>query len=152
MYLKFAKVRDVVSPKRANRGSDAGVDLFVPNDFQLITLYTGQSVTIPSGIKFEVPAGYVMILFNKSGVASKKSLIVGACVIDHGYSGEVHINMINVGETQRQIAPGDKIVQAVLLPIITPEFLETSVENLYADIHNASIRGEGGLGSTGTTA
>lgn len=152
MYLKFAKVRKVVSPKRANSGADAGVDLFVPEDFLSVDIYTNQSVTIPSGIKFEVPAGYAMILFNKSGIASKRSLIVGACVIDHGYSGEVHINMINVGQTVQRIEPGMKIVQALVLPIIVPEFLETTEDNLYQDIHNASVRGTGGLGSTGVTS
>jgi dUTP pyrophosphatase len=127
-----------------------GVDLYVPLDFPATTLQPGESVKIPAGIKVEVPAGYAMIFFNKSGVAAKRSLIVGACVIDHGYAGEVHINLINAGTQEQTISPGEKIVQAVVIPVLTPEFIEVPEDNLYQDILNASIRGDGGFGSTGT--
>ena len=150
MYIKIARVRDVTSPMRANAGADAGMDLYVPNDYPSTELQPGQSVKIPSGIKMEVPAGYAVILFNKSGVAAKRSLVVGACVIDHGYSGEVHINMINVGDTVQTITAGEKIVQAIMLPIITAEVIEVPEYDLYQDIHVASGRGTGGFGSTGT--
>ena len=152
MYLKMAKTRETVMPTRANAGADAGIDFYVPNDFVRAVLKPGQSVKIPAGIKVEVPAGYALIFFNKSGVASKKSLIVGACVIDHGYSGEVHINMINVGTDDQIVEPGDKIVQGILVPVITFETLEVDEEELYRDIHVAGNRGAGGFGSTGTTA
>ena len=47
-----------------------------------IEIKPGQSVLIPSGIHVKVPDGYALIYFNKSGVASKKHLHVGACVVD----------------------------------------------------------------------
>ena len=153
MYLKIAQTRDVKVPKRANSGADAGIDFFVPNDWnggETLVLKSGQSVKIPAGIKVEVPAGYALVFFNKSGVAAKRSLIVGACVIDHGYSGEVHINMINVGEDEQTIAPGEKIVQAILIPVITFETITVPEDELYRDIHVAGSRGAGGFGSTGT--
>lgn len=152
MYLKMAQTRDVKIPHRANSGADAGIDFFVPNNWnsgETRVLLPGQSVKIPSGIKVEVPAGYALIFFNKSGVASKKSLIVGACVIDHGYSGEVHINMINAGEDEQTISPGEKIVQAILMPVITFETIEVPESELYSNIHVAGSRGTGGFGSTG---
>ena len=150
MYLKMAQTREVKVPQRANSGADAGLDFFVPNDFPETILKPGQSVKIPAGIKCEVPAGYALIFFNKSGVAAKRSLIVGACVIDHGYSGEVHINMINVGDTDQTITPGEKIVQAILIPVITFETITVPEDELYRDIHVAGARGAGGFGSTGT--
>ena len=150
MYAKFAKVRDVKVPQRANSGADAGIDFYVPADFQETTLQPGQSVLIPAGIKVEVPAGYALVFFNKSGVASKRSLIVGACVIDHGYKGEVHINMINVGEKPQTITPGEKIVQGLMIPVVTFEVLEVPEDDLYQAIHVAGGRGAGGFGSTGT--
>ncbi len=152
MYVKMTKTRDTVLPHRANSGADAGIDFYVPNDFPQTELKPGQSVKIPAGIKVEVPAGYSLIFFNKSGVATKKSLLVGACVIDHGYSGEVHINLINVGEDVQTISKGDKIVQAIMVPVVTFETLEVSEEELYRDIHVAGNRGAGGFGSTGTKA
>ena len=149
MYFKYAKIRDVKTPARANPG-DAGVDFYVPADFEEIQLMHGQSVKIPSGIKIEVPIGYAMIMHNKSGVAANKNLDVMACVIDHGYSGEVHINIINNGAAPQTIRPGDKIVQGIVLPIITPILEEVPEDALYSEVHVASARGDGGFGSTGT--
>jgi dUTP pyrophosphatase len=146
----MSKTRSVKVPQRANSGADAGIDFFVPDDFVAQTLQPGQSVKIPAGIKVEVPAGYALVFFNKSGVAAKRSLIVGACVIDHGYSGEVHINMINAGEVEQTIVPGEKIVQGILIPVVTFETIEVPEDELYASIHVAGSRGAGGFGSTGT--
>lgn len=150
MYVKMTKTRDTILPARANSGADAGIDFYVPQDFKKTDLAPGGSVLIPSGIKVEVPVGYSLIFFNKSGVASKKSLIVGACVVDSGYAGEVHLNLINVGDDIQTISPGDKIVQAIMVPVITFETIEVSEEELYRDIHVAGNRGAGGFGSTGT--
>ena len=153
MYLKVAICGNVKAPFRNHSGADAGIDFFVPNNWnggETLVLKSGQSVKIPAGIKVEVPAGYALVFFNKSGVAAKRSLIVGACVIDHGYSGEVHINMINVGEDEQTIAPGEKIVQAILIPVITFETITVPEDELYRDIHVAGSRGVGGFGSTGT--
>ena len=150
MYLKLSKIRNTTTPARANAGADAGIDFFVPNDFPETILKPGQSVKIPAGIKVEVPAGYALVFFNKSGVAAKRSLIVGACVIDHGYSGEVHINMINAGLIAQTITPGEKIVQGILIPVITFETIAVPEDELYRDIHVAGARGAGGFGSTGT--
>ena len=152
MYIKMSKTRNTTMPTRANSGADAGIDFYVPNDFEGRILEPGASVKIPAGIKVEVPAGYALIFFNKSGVAAKKSLIVGACVIDHGYAGEVHINMINAGQEDQVIQAGDKIVQGILVPVITFETLEVPEDELYRDIHVAGNRGAAGFGSTGVKA
>ena len=133
--LKFCKTRNVKSPARAH-ATDAGMDWFVPQDLTLqemeekdkitgshpmymlnsdnfietIVLQPGQSVLIPSGIKVKVPEGYAMIYDNKSGIASKRSLIVGASVVDIGYEGICHINLHNVSNSNQYIKAGDKIV------------------------------------------
>lgn len=150
MYLKYSKVKDVKDPCRANVGIDAGIDLYIPEEFEKKTLKPNESILIPAGVKFEVPLGYAVILFNKSGVASKKCLLVGACVVDSGYAGEVHINLHNVGTKEVELNPGDKIVQAVMLPIITPTPMLVDEENLYKDVCSPSARGSGGFGSTGS--
>ena len=82
-----------------------------------ITLAPGQSILIPSGVHVKVPNGYALVYMNKSGVASKKHLHVGACVVDAGYEGECHINLTNVGSSNITIEAGDKIVQALLIPV-----------------------------------
>jgi|TARA_R110002020_G_scaffold82359_6_gene203841 dUTP pyrophosphatase len=145
--MKITKIKDVKTPTRANT-TDAGVDFFIPNDYTGKTdLSPGESCFIPSGIKVNVPEGYALIAFNKSGVATKKGLHVGACVVDCGYQGELHINLTNVSAEDQTIAAGDKIVQFVLLPLGDPAIELVEENNLYESV---STRGEGGFGSSGT--
>jgi len=145
--MKITKIRDVKTPNRAN-STDAGIDFFIPNDYVGDTeIFPGRSCLIPSGVKVNVPEGYALIAFNKSGIAVKKSLHVGACVVDCGYQGEVHLNLTNVGESPVYIKPGDKIVQFVLLPLGDPSIEIVEENNLYESI---STRGEGKFGSSGT--
>jgi len=145
--MKFLKVRDVKSPNRGTPQS-AGIDLFVPNDFESKTLTPGQSVLIPSGLKVNIPENHVFISFNKSGVATKKNLTVGACVIDEDYQGEIHIHLTNVGTEPTTINPGDKIIQCLLMPIVyeSVDMVENE-ESLWEG--KSTQRGEGGFGSTG---
>lgn len=146
--MKFLKIRPVKSPNRGTPQS-AGIDFFIPEDFPQTTLYPGKSVLIPSGIKLNVPSGHAFIANNKSGVATKKNLIVGACVVDEDYQGEIHIHLINVGSSTIEIAPGDKIIQFLLLPVVyEPVEIVETLEELYEG--EITERGEGGFGSTGT--
>ena len=144
--MKISKIRDVKTPTRAN-AIDAGIDFFVPENNNPIFIEPGESCLIPSGIKVEVPEGYALVAFNKSGVAVKKELHVGACVVDCGYQGEVHINLTNVGKQQQYLNPGDKVVQFVLLKLGDPIIELVDENNLY---ESKSSRGEGGFGSSGT--
>lgn len=147
--LNFVKVRDVKSPERGTPGS-AGLDFFVPNDFAgTHYLATNESLVIPSGIHALIPDGCALIAENKSGVAIKKGLIVGAKVADSDYQGEIFIHVINVSDTLVEIRPGDKIVQFLLVPILSPAPREIeSLDLLYEGLE--SQRGDGSQGSTGT--
>ena len=149
--MRIAKIRDVKTPTRAN-STDAGIDFFIPNSWNdqshhIQWLKPGESVLIPSGIKVDVPEGFALIAFNKSGVAVKKNLHAGACVVDHGYQGELHLNLTNVGDTEQSISAGDKIIQFVLLPLGHWSVDEVAEDELYETV---SSRGEGGFGSSGT--
>lgn len=112
-----------------------------------INIAPHSAVLIPSGIKGAVPTGYALVFFNKSGVATKKQLIVGACVVDAGYRNEVHIHLINTSNEFCCVCPGDKIVQGLLIPIsiCKPEIVD-DIDLLGP----ATERGLGGFGSTGT--
>jgi len=144
--MKISKIRDVKTPTRANI-EDAGIDFFVPNTLESYTVEPGASVMIPSGVKVNVPTGHALIAFNKSGIATKKNLQVGACVVDVGYQGEIHIHLTNVGMDSQMIHPGDKIVQFVLVQLGNPDVEVVQEQFLYESVSN---RGTGGFGSTGT--
>ena len=138
-------------PVRANP-SDAGLDLKYNPDVgsQPVSIEPGQSMILGTGLKFGVPHGYMIQIMNRSGNAAKKKLMVGACVVDSGYDGEVFVNLHNIGSKPQTINPGDKIAQAVVIPVVPARFVETSNDNLYewAPI-TISDRGSGALGSTG---
>lgn len=144
--IRIVKTRDVKTPARGNP-TDAGLDFFVPEDFKAIILEPGRSVNIASGIKVEITPNSAGIFLNKSGVA-KKGLIVGAQVIDCGYTGEVHLNIHNVGLESHNIEPGMKIAQMLIMPVAisNPVVMSDNYEIKTYD----SERGTGAFGSTGT--
>ena len=173
--LKYCKVREVKSPVRAH-AEDAGIDFYIPENIDVdtftskcdmvkdyvsynltddyyikdIILTPGQSILIPSGIHVKIPHGYALIFMNKSGVATKKHLHVGACVVDETYQGECHLNVTNVGKDTVTISAGEKLVQGLIIPISfcqTEEIL--SLDELYKGFE--TTRGSGGFGSTGQT-
>ena len=134
-------------PVRANP-SDAGLDLRYNGEWT--SIQPGESKILSTGLKFGVPHGYMIQIMNRSGNAAKKQLIVGACVVDSGYDGEVFVNLHNIGTERRSVLPGDKIAQAVVIPVVPVKFLETINDNLYDwSPITISNRGDGALGSTG---
>ena len=137
-------------PQRAHP-TDAGMDLFFcpsPNDMipkQIESILPHGASTLPTGLKIEVPEGYMMEIKNKSGIASKRGLLVGACVVDRGYTGEIFVNLHNPSDRTQTLHAGDKIAQAVFVKITTDlELVEA--ENIYDE---ETSRGDGALGSTG---
>ena len=144
--MKISKIRDVKTPNRGTEKS-AGIDFFVPNDLEKIVIAPGENACIPSGIKANVPTGHALVVFNKSGVALRKNLAIGACVIDEDYQGEIHLHLYNFGTSEQSIEPGEKIVQMILLPVFYDSVEEVSLTDLY---NSTSSRGSGGFGSTGT--
>ena len=152
MILEYYRTRsDALPPTRANP-SDAGLDVrFNPDDGELKGVYLepGESKLFSTGLKFGVPHGYMLEVKNRSGNASKRSLLVGACVVDSGYDGEVFVNLHNVGTRTQFIERGMKIAQIVMVPVVHFRALETTRDNLY-DWYpiTMSDRGDGALGST----
>ena len=144
MEIKFSKTCEVKSPFKAY-DTDAGIDFFVPEEFESLELYPGDDVSIKSGIKMKVPSGYTLVFFNKSGICTNDQLIVGACVIDEGYQGEIHLHLINVGSLPVYIKPNQKIVQGLLIPVPSIQIREINTEELFS---TETKRGSGGFGST----
>jgi len=85
---------------------------------------------------------------NRSSVAAKRSLMVGACVVDSGYDGEVFVNLHNVGSETQHVMAWDKIAQLVLIPVVHFRALETSGDLYDWYPITMSNRGDGALGST----
>lgn len=129
-----------------NKAGDAGFDLRYAGSTH-VTLNKGDIRVVPCGIKIGVPDGYQIEVRPRSGLASKGITIVnspGTC--DAGFLGEYMIILHYLYNTRLEKSitfnPGDRIAQAVLMPVQRATFL--TVDSL-----EATERGEGGFGSTG---
>lgn len=141
MKVKIKKIhKDAVVPKYAHEG-DAGVDFFAVTKH---SLKPGERCLVGTGLSFEFPIGYELQIRPRSGLALKKgiSIVNTPGTLDAGYRGELGIIIINHGQEDFEINPGDKIAQGVFNKIEISEFEE--VEEL-----SGSDRGEGGFGSSG---
>jgi len=158
MIIEYSRIRNQVRPPERANPSDAGLDLFFNPEPQgilpssaldAVVIKSGESGVLPTGYRFGIPHGYMLEIKNRSGVASKRSLLVGACVVDSGYDGEVFVNLHNVGKETQVIEPGTKIAQAVMVPVMHFRAVETGSGNLY-DWYPITLsdRGDGALGST----
>jgi len=119
-----------------------------PNYTLRIIIPAGEQINIPSGIKVNIlDKNTYLEANNKSGIASKYHLVVGASVVDADYQGEVHLNLINTGNTDIEVFSGMKIVQ-----FIHKYYIHTDLEEISVDEYNklkASDRGGGGFSSSG---
>lgn len=145
--MKITKTRKVKTPTRGTGGS-AGIDFYVPDTYPsgMPAINSGEAVFIPSGIKANVPEGFALIAFNKSGVALKKGLMVGACVVDSDYQGEIHLHLVNTSHESVNIEPGEKLVQFLLIPVSHCPVELVLESELFTE---TTQRGSGGFGSTG---
>lgn len=128
--------------KNMTSGS-AGFDIaaFIDKD---IILEPNSSALIPTGIKAEIPSGYVGLLFIRSslGIKSNITLQNSVGVIDSDFRGEIKIGLFNNSKEDFTIQNNMRIAQLCIVPYETPEIV-------IADSLSDTDRGEGGFGSTG---
>lgn len=117
---------------------DAGYDIYSRETKMIRPHLSGKFDT---GVHVAIPRGYVGFLKSKSGLNVKHDL-TGEGVIDSGYTGKIVVKLYNNGRKNYRFNKGDKLIQLILLPIITPELeMVDSLED--------TERGSDGFGSTG---
>lgn len=142
MEVKIKKLDSRAVIPAYPKPGDAGMDITA-----ISMKYEKDYLEYGTGLSFEVPEGYVMLIFPRSSV-SKKDMMLANCVgvLDSGYRGELKLRfniMYQPGKLLRSYYnTGEKIGQIMIIPYPTVEF--TEVEEL-----SDSERGEGGFGSTG---
>lgn len=142
--MRIKKLHEkAVVPHYATEGS-AGLDLTVISDEDTIIIPYQSTMLCRTGLSFEIPKGYVGLIYIRSSVGSKLDLVLSnqVGVIDSDYRGEVMLPLRNLGRSARVIENGTRVAQMVITPInqvdieVTEELSETK-------------RGDGGFGSTG---
>lgn len=139
MLIKFQKILDeAIIPHYAHTG-DAGMDIFSAEE---TIIKKGERKNIRTGVKMELPEGFVGLVWDKSGLALKNGIKTMAGVIDSGYRGEIGIVLVNLSEQDYKIEKGQKIAQMLIQKLERAEIEET--EKL-----GETKRGDGCFGSTG---
>ncbi len=129
-------------PEYATPGA-SGMDLraFIE---QPVTLQPMERILVPTGLFFEIPAGYEAQVRPRSGLAIKQGI---TCLntpgtIDSDYRGEIKVILINLSGEQQVIRNGDRIAQVVIQKVET-------VQWEVAEAISETDRNDGGFGHTG---
>ena len=139
MTLKIKKLSPTAILPKYVLPHDAGMDLYA---CETTVIAAQERTLIATGIAMAIPIGYVGLIWDKSGIATKHGLKTMAGVIDSGYRGEVKILMHNLSDKSYRVEAGTRIAQMLIQPVEQKEIME--VKEL-----DDTGRGQGGFGSTG---
>lgn len=144
VQMKVAKLAEQAQlPAYATDGS-ACLDFFAAHDATVDSAYPA---VIGTGIAAEVPAGYALLLFSRSGHGFKNDVRLSNCVgvIDSDYRGEIRVRL-RVDETALNsrfvVHAGDRIAQGMLVQV-------PAIDIVQVGSLSDTARGTGGFGSTG---
>lgn len=141
-FKRLAHNPDLPLPTRGSEGA-AGYDIRSADaDLELAP---GEIRLVATGLVMELPEGVECQVRPRSGLAARHGITLpnSPATIDPDYRGEVRVIMQNLGPETVPIRRGDRIAQLVFQRFETPVLDE--VEEV-----SATLRGEGGFGSTGT--
>lgn len=127
-------------PSYAHKG-DAGLDLRIKHD---VVLEPGQRVNVSTGVAVDIPAGFVGLVFPRSGLASEHGITLanGVGVIDSGYRGEIGATLMNTSDETAALSADYRVCQLVVMPYVPCDLVPV-------DKLSDTERGADGFGSTG---
>lgn len=143
MQINVKKLKENAELPFSGSEFAAGADLCACIE-EVLTIASGETHLVPTGLAMEIPEGYAGLIYARSGLASKKGLApankVG--VVDADYRGEVMVALHNHSREAQTIEPGERVAQLVVTPFLKAEYVETGELS-------ETVRGTGGFGSTG---
>lgn len=141
VILKIKKLNNKVKIPRIATDGSACFDLSVSED---IIITNGRLVRAHTGLSVEIPEGYCLEIYPRSGIAGKGVIIPNSpAIIDSDYRGELIINLYGLFVNKiMAFGVGSRIAQAKLVKLVP-----TSIK-VVSHLSDTS-RGEGGFGSTG---
>jgi dUTP pyrophosphatase len=146
VQVKNFTSNDLLTPEQLTPMA-AGYDIRA-NCKEAIVIKAGSpAVLIPTGLAMFINDGSVAgLVLPRSGLAHKQGLVLGNTLglIDGDYQNEWFISTWNRGQQDEiVINPGERIAQAIFIPVIHPEFV------LVDEFSESTDRGMGGFGHTG---
>lgn len=131
-------------PAYATQGS-AGLDLRAAIDAPL-ELAGGATALVPTGLAIHIAEpSMCAVVLPRSGLGHRHGVVLGngTGLIDADYQGPLMVSLWNRSRDAYTVAPGDRIAQLVLLPVVRATLQ-------VVDTFDDSARGAGGFGHTGT--
>lgn len=139
-WLKVKKLHPFGKVNPPAKHGDAGHDVYAT---KTITLEPQERYNMPLGVAIEFPWFLVCLVHDKSGIAKNTGLVNVGGVIDSGYRGEIHAQVVNSSNKTVIIQEGHKIAQLVFVPYFIASKIVEEQELSTTD------RGDAGFGSTG---
>jgi dUTP pyrophosphatase len=141
--IRFRRLRvQAVLPRYMTQGA-AGMDLSSAADGPIV-MEPGQRLGVPTGWSMELPQGYEAQVRPRSGISLRHGVTVvnAPGTIDSDYRGEIVVLLVNLGQEPYTIAPGDRVAQMVIAPVVQARVEEVTELS-------QTTRGAGGFGHTG---
>lgn len=111
-----------------------------------LMIQQGERVLIPTGLVFDIPEGYCLEIYPRSGISFNRGISLNNCtaIIDSDYVEEVFVSINNISGGSQYIEPGERIAQAKLVSLVKTNI--TVVDKKPA----LKTSRAGGFGSTGS--
>lgn len=110
-----------------------------------VAVHPGERFLIPTGIIFDIPEGYGMEIYPRSGQSFKKGMSLSNCTanIDADYVEETFVSLTNIGSQAFEVKHNERIAQAKLVQLVPTQI------NLVKERPQQKTSRNGGFGSTG---
>jgi dUTP pyrophosphatase len=147
LRIQVARVGPVMVPlPRYQTDGSAGMDLHAAL-LEAMTIAPMGRVRVPTGLVFAIPPRFEGQIRPRSGLAARSGVTVlnAPGTVDSDYRGEVAVLLVNLSDVTVTIAPLERIAQLVIAPVAHAELVVSAVGL------DATARGAGGYGSTGST-
>ena len=140
MKIKIKKLHDNAKMPTQGTASAAGFDLYATES---VDLPFGKPTKISTGLSFEIPEGYVGVVYSRSSTA-KRGIVITPLLVDSDYRGEVFIlaNFLHPIWSNERVNVGERIAQMRIEKLVDTEYE-------WSETLSDTERGAGGYGSTG---
>lgn len=136
--MKIKRFRETTPLPQKSHLPDVGLDIFIPNDFEIKPLETK---TIGLELAVAIPEGFAGMLVPRSSIA-QEGLIIQTSIIDPDYTGEIHLIITNCSSERKFIHRGQRLCSLVMYSVLNAYIFEV-------DELESTTRGCDGLGSSG---
>lgn len=137
--VKIMTLADELLPEYKTEQA-AGCDL--KNAGNTVRILRGHRAFFRTGVKIQLPDGYEAQVRGRSGLLRDHGIVVPTGTVDADYRGEIGVTLINLGDEDYVVRPGERIAQLVIAKVRQAKWKKV-------DVLDPSARGTGGFGHTG---